>query len=602
VNSTTTKLAPKGSIDQLGHSLSRIIHAVANTKHDDHIFWAKWDIKDGFWRLDCEDGKEWNFAYVLPSSHGQEPTLIVPTSLQMGWIESPPYFCAASETARDVAEKYSQRPLGSLPTHKFLHYTQLLQDFRDLAADTTDPHFRYLLEVFVDDFIAGVIARAQSHLNHVSLSVMHGIHEVFPPDAVSADDAISEKKLIKGDGSWAHEKEILGMTFNGKNKTIWLSTDKRDAILSTLSSWIRHSAKHRGIPFKDFQSTLSKLQHAFITVPAGKGLLSPFYTVLAVKPDAVYLHRNTPLRTAVRDCRTFLRETISDPMPCSALVTGWPDFIGITDASGHGLGGVILGENSSVQPTVFRLQWPPDITASIISSTNPTGTITNSDLELAGLFMLWLVMEDVCHPLANTHVALFSDNSPTVHWVQRLAAKHSQLAMQLIRALALRLQLQRASPLTPLHIAGVDNAMTDIPSRSFGSDPKWHCKTDTDLARLFNASFPLPNQGLWTVYHLSSDIATRLISVLRMKPFSLDDWRRLPQPGTNTGRAGQPMSHLWEWTHTYRKQCTSTKLEHCQDLQPEYDPDITDAINRSELAQSLQLSQPLGRRYPWPKG
>jgi hypothetical protein len=29
-------------------------------------FMAKWDVKDGFWRLDGQDGEEWNFAYVLP--------------------------------------------------------------------------------------------------------------------------------------------------------------------------------------------------------------------------------------------------------------------------------------------------------------------------------------------------------------------------------------------------------------------------------------------------------------------------------------------------------------------------------------------------------
>ncbi len=64
---------------------------------------ATWDIKDGFWRLDVEEGAEWNFAYVLPQRTGQPIYLVVPTSLQMRWVESPPFFCTASETARDVA-------------------------------------------------------------------------------------------------------------------------------------------------------------------------------------------------------------------------------------------------------------------------------------------------------------------------------------------------------------------------------------------------------------------------------------------------------------------------------------------------------------------
>ncbi len=133
------------------------------------------------------------------------------------------------------------------------------------------------------------------------------------------------------------------------------------------------------------------------------------------------------------------------------------------------------------------------------------GSITNSDLEMAGLLTLWLVMEDVCPTLPNAHVALFSDNSPTVHWVQQLAAKHSVIAMQLIRALALCLHISKGSPLTPLHIAGVDNTMTDIPLRSFGSEQKWHCITDADFLTLYNASFPLPTQASWTVYRLSSN-------------------------------------------------------------------------------------------------
>lgn len=72
---------------------------------------------------------------------------------------------------------------------------------------------------------------------------------------------------------------------------------------------------------------------------------------------------------------------------------------------------------------------------------NPTGTITNNDLEIAGLLLLWLEMEETCDALQGSHVALFHDNTPTVSWVQRMAAKHSAIAMELLRALALQLQL-----------------------------------------------------------------------------------------------------------------------------------------------------------------
>ncbi len=56
VNNTTVKMPPQGALDQLGHALSRSIHAFAEAKEDAKIFMAKWDIKDGFWKLDCKVG------------------------------------------------------------------------------------------------------------------------------------------------------------------------------------------------------------------------------------------------------------------------------------------------------------------------------------------------------------------------------------------------------------------------------------------------------------------------------------------------------------------------------------------------------------------
>ena len=220
---------------------------------------------------------------------------------------------------------------------------------------------------------------------------------------------------------------------------------------------------------------------------------------------------------------------------------------------------------------------------------------------MAGLLLLWLVMEDVCPTVSDAHVALFSDNSPTVHWVQRLAAKHSTVAMQLVRALALWLQITKASPLTPLHIAGVSNSMTDIPSRSFGSEPKWHCKTDGALLTLYNSSFPLPNQASWNVYRPSSAITTRVTSILRMKLFTADEWRRLPTIGKNIGDVGQPTSHLWEWTLTYRRPTTNIAHESSLVLPPESASDTTVEDGKLELEQSLAQSRPLARRFPWPK-
>jgi len=148
---------------------------------------------------------------------------------------------------------------------------------------------------------------------------------------------------------------------------------------------------------------------------------------------------------------------------------------------------------------------------------------------MAGLLLLWLVMESVCGSLKEKRVALFSYNSPTVGWVCCLATWGSLVSAHLIRALALCLKLNGTCPITPLHIAGEDNLMTDIPSRSFGSKQKWHCKSNTDLLTLFNNLFPIPSQNSWTVFQNSYAIGMRVTSVLQMKDFTLEEWRRPPK-------------------------------------------------------------------------
>ena len=132
---------------------------------------------------------------------------------------------------------------------------------------------------------------------------------------------------------------------------------------------------------------------------------------------------------------------MAQPTYCKDLVAAWPDYIGIVNASSHGVGGVVLGKLSGLPPTVFRLQWPTSISNKLVSFDNITGSISNSDLEMAGLLLLWLCLEGIAPDLAHKHVALFSDNSPTVSWVTKMASKKSRIAAQLVRALALRLNI-----------------------------------------------------------------------------------------------------------------------------------------------------------------
>ena len=101
--------------------MPRILEFMAHVPPQHPIFFSKYDISDGFWRMVVAAGSEWNFAYVLPQEEGQPIGLVIPSALQMGWKKSPDYFCSASETARDVAKESSgfNGTIHVLPMHKF---------------------------------------------------------------------------------------------------------------------------------------------------------------------------------------------------------------------------------------------------------------------------------------------------------------------------------------------------------------------------------------------------------------------------------------------------------------------------------------------------
>ena len=77
------------------------------------ILFSKLDIKEGFWRIVHADGKEFNFAYVLPNHQVNLIEVAVLLVLQMGWTYSPSFFCAASKTIQDVTATYMAKPVSS---------------------------------------------------------------------------------------------------------------------------------------------------------------------------------------------------------------------------------------------------------------------------------------------------------------------------------------------------------------------------------------------------------------------------------------------------------------------------------------------------------
>ena len=67
--------------------------------------------------------------------------------------------------------------------------------YTNLPESGHDPQkFSYMVEVYVDDFMSLVIPVSKEQLRHVANAIMHGIHDVLPPNNNDDEDPISEKK------------------------------------------------------------------------------------------------------------------------------------------------------------------------------------------------------------------------------------------------------------------------------------------------------------------------------------------------------------------------------------------------------------------------
>jgi hypothetical protein len=182
INATTRKLAPTEPVHEIGMVLPRLFHFMASTPEDQEIRLSKVDLSDGFWRLLVEPSQKWNFSYVMPDPPGSRVRIVVPSALQMGWAESPAYFCAATETGRDIIERLLREgvELPEHPLEKFMEPTDRPRTAPPESVDHTS------VGVYVDDYVLGLVQNdARSLIRRVSRATLHAIHSIFPPPEVS---------------------------------------------------------------------------------------------------------------------------------------------------------------------------------------------------------------------------------------------------------------------------------------------------------------------------------------------------------------------------------------------------------------------------------
>ena len=290
MNASTTALSPKPPAQELGRVLPRIFDFMAAVPPEESIMFRKIDLSDGFWRMRVPASDRWNFAYVLPQPPGELLRLVIPSALQIGWIESPGCFCAATKTTRDVIQVLISSNVD-LDAHPLESYMTPARPAKRQRLSATEWQ---MTGVFVDDVCLGAVENATGFLLcRISHAALHSIHATFPVPEVSGHtggkDSISLEKLEKVDARWSPTKELLGFLVDGARRTVQLPQVKADGITKELKRILRK----RTVAIKIFQKIVGKLRHAAVILPASKSLFTPLNNAMKGDPVEVGLDKKS---------------------------------------------------------------------------------------------------------------------------------------------------------------------------------------------------------------------------------------------------------------------------------------------------------------------
>jgi hypothetical protein len=182
-----------------------------------------------------------------------------------------------------------------------------------------------------------------------------------------------------------------------------------------------------------------------------------------------------------------------------------PSFLGTVDANGAGIGGAWLPTPSTAtcRPIIFRLPFPSYIQNRLVTASNPNGTLTNSDLELAALVTGAAILRNV-YPEGHAQLLCASDNSAAVGWLLKGSPSSSFAQAFLLRWLAYLTRID-SFDIAPVLAAGTTNTLANVCSRHF------HL-SDQEFFDVITHRFPIP--GDWHFARLTNGIVSNMISAL----------------------------------------------------------------------------------------
>ena len=257
------------------------------------------------------------------------------------------------------------------------------------------------------------------HIPNIRRAAIHAIHALFPPTSITnhdgAKEPISPKKLAQGDGHFEMSKDMIGFRFDGIKRTICLPAEKAMAYIKEAHTVLRQKT----VPLKTLQVLVGKLRHASVILPVAKGFFTPLNNPMKGSPKQVGMGASSEVQAALEDLISIMKMLSRHPTHVNELVADMPRYAGYQDAAVEGTGGVWFSLINHMLPSVWREEFPTNIAANVISDDNPSGGITNSDLELAAEVLAIGVILTTVLKIKHAPLGTLCDNTPMVSWVEK---------------------------------------------------------------------------------------------------------------------------------------------------------------------------------------
>jgi len=244
--------------------------------------------------------------------------------------------------------------------------------------------------------------------------LLHAVDDILdkPLSTELRNEAVSvKKKLRNGNGGWATRKLILGWTLDSEQRTIELPPHRSEACALLL----RDLASSRRVSTKRWASAMGKLRFISYAVPGSAALFSALQSAMNLGAVSNRIRITKEVRHSLLAFLSLVDDLSNRPTYLAEIIPEDPLFLGATDAAKSGMGGVFFDRTNSY---LWRHSFPLEVQNRLVSTNCPHGSVTNSDLEHAGLLAQLAVMASVTN-LQYATVENLSDNIPAVSRVAK---------------------------------------------------------------------------------------------------------------------------------------------------------------------------------------